>query len=189
MRPTVLPTTLPVLVTCGNLAAGFLALLLAVEGNFWWATVLVSVAAALDLLDGALARRLGAEDEFGRNLDSLADLVSFGVVPAALLYLSLPPGLPPGMIATSLVAALFYIVCGALRLARFPLVKNPLFFFGLPIPPAGLSLAWVSAAMPLPIASLALAFVLGALMISELPFPNPFKTLLRRKPQDTREAG
>ncbi|CAN5633961.1 hypothetical protein BH24ACT22_BH24ACT22_10510 [soil metagenome] len=167
-------TPFPTLVTCGNLAAGFLALLLAIEGNYSWAAGLVVVAAVLDLLDGAVARGSGTDGDFGCNLDSLADLISFGVVPAATIYLSSLHSLT----VLGAAAGIFYVVCGALRLARFPLVKSPDHFVGLPIPPAGVTLAVLALLglnLPLVVAA---TVVLGLLMVSEVPFPKTFNGLL-----------
>ncbi len=89
-----------------------------------------------DGLDGKLARMLNATSEFGIQLDSLADLVSFGVAPAILVYKwALAPYGRLGWMA----AFLFFVACGALRLARFNVqtkVIDPRFFIGLPIPAA-----------------------------------------------------
>lgn len=160
---------LPTLITCGNLTAGFLAVLLAIQGSFVQAAALVLAAAGLDLLDGVVARNSSSEGEFGGNLDSLADLVSFGVAPAVALYAASLHGLP----VTGVAACVIYVVCGALRLARFPLVKGSDRFVGLPIPPAGVMLAGLAAlnmAWPFVLAA-TLAF--SALMVSEIPFPKP----------------
>ncbi len=159
---------LPTFITCGNLAAGFAALILALQGRFVWAAGLVLFAAALDLLDGAVARRRGVDGEFGRNLDSLADMVSFGVVPAAVLYLALFQNSPVVGAAVCFV----YVVCGALRLARFPLVQRSERFVGLPIPPAGVVLVVLSALGPPPVVALASALLVSVLMVSEVPFPK-----------------
>lgn len=166
MRPV--PKTLPTFVTCGNLAAGFLAALLAVRGNFVPAAALILVAAGLDLLDGAVARRSASNEAFGGNLDSLADLVSFGVAPAIVLYLSSLYALPVVGVAVCTV----YVVCGALRLARFPLVKNSEHFVGLPVPPAGVAIAGLALlGLTWPVMMVS-ALVLSALMVSEIPFPK-----------------
>ena len=85
---------LPTVITCGNLSAGFLAVLLAVQGKLVQAAALVLAAAVLDLVDGAVARASDTDGDFGVNLDSLADLVSFGVAPAVALYLSSLHALP-----------------------------------------------------------------------------------------------
>lgn len=175
---------LPTFITCGNLAAGFAALLLAFQGAFVWAAGLVLFAASLDLLDGAAARRGGADSEFGRNLDSLADVVSFGVAPAAALYLALFQELP--VLGATACAA--YVVCGALRLARFPLVQKAERFVGLPIPPAGVSLAALSALAPPPVLALAAALLAGLLMVSEVSFPKlPEPAAPRRSRMPERE--
>ena len=159
---------LPSVLTFGNLAAGFVALYLASEGLFVQAAVLVALAATLDLLDGAVARLLSSEGELGRNLDSLADVVSFGAAPAFALYLNALHGLPYAGLAVSAG----FLACGAARLARFPLVKREDCYLGLPIPPAGLALALLAAAGVPPAMALAAALALGALMVSRIPFPS-----------------
>jgi CDP-diacylglycerol--serine O-phosphatidyltransferase len=164
---------LPSVLTVGNLAAGFTALPLAARGLFLEAAFLVALAAGLDLLDGPLARLCSAEGEFGRNLDSQADVVSFGAAPACALYLSALQGLP----YVGLVACAGFLVCGAARLARFPLVKREDCYLGLPIPPAGLALVLLAAGPPPPLALL-VPLALGALMVSRIPFPS-FAAMLK----------
>lgn len=165
---------LPTLATFGNLMAGFFALLFAARGDFAHAAALVAVAAVFDLLDGAFARYGASEncqtrDEIGTNLDSLADVVSFGAVPAFALHQSTLYDLP----ATGLAVCVFFLACGAWRLARFPLLKNPEYFVGLPIPPAGVALALLAVLdLPALLAAVA-AVVLGALMVSTLTIPIP----------------
>ena len=159
---------LPSVLTGGNLAAGFVALSFVAGGLFLEAALLVALAAGLDLVDGALARLCSAEGEFGRNLDSLADIVSFGAAPAFALYLSTLQGLP----YVGLVGCASFLACGAARLARFPLVKREDRYLGLPIPPAGLALALLAAVGPPPAVALAAALALGVLMVSRLPFPS-----------------
>jgi CDP-diacylglycerol--serine O-phosphatidyltransferase len=158
---------LPCVLTCCNLAAGFAGLVLASQGAFWGATGLVALAALLDTADGILARRGSAEGEFGANLDSLADVVSFGAAPALALYLGALRELDP----LGFLASAAFVVCGAVRLARFPLVRRPDCYAGLPIPPAGLALALLAAASPPPALALLATVLLGALMVSRVPFP------------------
>ncbi|WP_166395046.1 CDP-diacylglycerol--serine O-phosphatidyltransferase [Rubrobacter marinus] len=160
---------LPSILTLGNLTAGFVALSLATGGLFVEAAVLVALAAGLDLADGALARFCSVEGEFGANLDSLADVVSFGAAPALALYLST---LQEGMPYVGLAVSAGFLACGAARLARFPLVKREDCYLGLPIPPAGLALALLAAAGPPPVLALAASLALGALMVSRVPFPS-----------------
>ena len=178
---------LPTLITCGNLAAGFLAALLAIQGNFVEAAGLVLAAAALDVLDGALARKNDCAGDFGGNLDSLADLVSFGVAPAVTVYLSTLNAIP----VFGPAACVIYVVCGALRLARFPLVKRPNHFIGLPIPPAGVMLAGLAILNLNSLPVLTGILVLSLLMVSSLPISKlsgiPFPGRPRNKKRPTAE--
>src|SRR5438105_10720535 len=106
---------LPSLLTTGNLFCGFLALLLTVQGRYTDAAISIFVAMVMDLLDGRVARLMKATSQFGVEYDSLADVVSFGVAPAFLVYsfalkdLSRP----------ARFGAFLFVICGALRLARF----------------------------------------------------------------------
>ena len=114
-----------------------------------------------------MARDNGDDPTFGGNLDSLVDFLSFGVVPAIGLYLGpLQPlsilGLPFG---------LCFLVAGAWRLARFPLVKRRHHFVGLPIPVAGVLLMLTLLWGPGLGVSIVLTLTLSALMVSSLPFP------------------
>ena len=174
---------LPHLATCGNLASGFLALLFAASGDFVLAAGFVLAAAVLDLLDGAIARngcRKGDElSEFGKNLDSLADVVSFGAAPAFAAYAAVLEARP----VVGLAGCLVFFVCGALRLARFPLVGRPDRFVGLPIPPAGLFVTALAAIGPPSLPMLAVLAVTSALMVSTVPFPTPAAILSSAKPR------
>jgi CDP-diacylglycerol--serine O-phosphatidyltransferase len=159
--------TLPNAMTSGNLAAGFLGLV-AVGRDLRLALVLVVLAAVCDSLDGFIARRSGDEGSFGANLDSLADLVSFGVVPAMALYhgqLNDIPGIGLGI-------CLLFVLCGGWRLARFPLVKSRHTFVGLPIPPTGIAAVALALWAPSPLVALVAAAALSALMVSAVPFPT-----------------
>lgn len=174
---------LPHLATCGNLASGFLAVLFAASGDFVPAAALVLAAAVLDLLDGAIARN-GCEgqdglSEFGKNLDSLADVVSFGAAPAFAAYAAVLEVRP----VVGLAGCLIFFVCGALRLARFPLVGRPDRFVGLPIPPAGLLVAALAALGTPPLPVLAALAATSVLMVSTVPFPTPAAILGPRKPR------
>ena len=174
-------TALPHFTTCGNLASGFMALLFAASGDFAYAAAFVLASAVLDLLDGAMARNGGEEGkrlaEFGKNLDSLADVVSFGAAPAFAAHAAVLHTLPVAGIA----GCLAFFVCGALRLARFPLVSAPDRFVGLPIPPAGLFIAILAAVGPPPLLLLAALAATSALMVSTVPFPTPAAILGRKK--------
>jgi CDP-diacylglycerol--serine O-phosphatidyltransferase len=154
--------------TTAGLAAGFLALLAVIDGHLPQAAAWVALAAVFDSLDGVVARRSGEDPRFGGNLDSLADLLSFGVVPAVGLHLG--PFQPVSILG--LLFGLCFLVAGAWRLARFPLVKRGHCFVGLPIPAAGVVLMFTLLWRPGPSLSLVLTLILSALMVSTLPFPT-----------------
>lgn len=113
---------LPNLFTTGALFSGFYAIIAATQGQFGNACVAIFIAAILDGLDGRVARLTNTQSEFGVQYDSLADLISFGLAPALVMYhwaLSSTrlDGVVPGKIGW--VAAFLYAACAALRLARF----------------------------------------------------------------------
>ncbi len=138
---------LPNLLTTGNLFCGVLSIIFSVtdalklkayEGMtppFGVSAWLILGAALFDLFDGMVARLMGASSQFGLEYDSLADLVSFGIAPAIMLYLAvLRYQLQWGIILT-----IFFVIAGALRLARYNTFKNPednKNFVGMPIPSA-----------------------------------------------------
>ncbi len=159
--------------TSGSLVAGFLALFLIVQtNNLLAAAGLVALAAVFDGLDGPAARRAGHDGEFGTNLDSLADVVSFGAVPAFALYWGSLYALP----VVGLIACLGFFMCGAWRLARFSILKNPLYFVGFPIPAAGVLVAVLAALLaatsPHPFLALPVVLLLSFLMVCTVPFPT-----------------
>jgi CDP-diacylglycerol---serine O-phosphatidyltransferase len=126
---------LPSLLTTGNLFCGFLAMLLTVQGRYTDAGIAVLVAMVMDLLDGRVARLMKATSQFGVEYDSLADVVSFGVAPAFLMYSFALAQLG----RPAWFAAFLFVICGALRLARFNVftgVADRRYFTGLSIPAA-----------------------------------------------------
>jgi CDP-diacylglycerol--serine O-phosphatidyltransferase len=126
---------LPSLLTTGNLFCGFLALILTTQHRFTEASVTVFVAMVLDLLDGKVARLTKTTSQFGVEFDSLADVVSFCVAPAFMLYmLALAP-----LGRAAWLGAFLFVICGALRLARFNVytgIVDRRYFVGLPTPAA-----------------------------------------------------
>ncbi|MGG3467155.1 CDP-diacylglycerol--serine O-phosphatidyltransferase [Neobacillus pocheonensis] len=126
---------IPNLFTIGNLICGVLSITLNMSGYLEVACLFIFLSALFDLLDGRIARKLKVNSEFGVELDSLADIVSFGVAPALLFHSIAAPS-----ILTSLAFILFPTM-GALRLARFSVKPTIGYFKGLPIPAAGLPLA------------------------------------------------
>ena len=127
---------LPNAITCMNLVSGCVALVLAFNGQYGYASIAICAAAVFDFLDGAVARAIGAYSEIGAELDSLSDLVSFGVAPGLMVYCQLP--------APYNLAAIAIPVCGALRLAKFNVdTRQTSSFIGLPIPAN--ALFWIGA--------------------------------------------
>jgi CDP-diacylglycerol--serine O-phosphatidyltransferase len=133
---------LPGLLTTGNLLCGFYAIVLTIDHHFQWAAVSLFVAMVMDILDGKVARLTRTTTQFGVEFDSLADVVSFGVAPALLLYswaLAQLGAIGPGAGRIGAGAAFLYVLCAALRLARFNVltgVTDRRYFIGLPSPGA-----------------------------------------------------
>ena len=178
---------LPSLFTTGNLFLGFWAVIKTFHGEYGEAAPLIGWAIVLDLLDGYIARLTGTTSEFGGELDSLADVISFGVAPAVLAY-SWAFG---SIERVGWLAAFLFVVCGALRLARFNVQRNVVdsrFFVGLPIPAAAAQVAaWVNF-MPDPLTSrsqaalaLALITVWAFLMVSTFRYRSFKKLDLRSR--------
>ncbi|HYB42059.1 MAG TPA: CDP-diacylglycerol--serine O-phosphatidyltransferase [Candidatus Methylomirabilis sp.] len=126
---------LPSLLTTGNLFCGFLALVLTADGRMVEAAVAIFVAMVMDTLDGKVARLTRTTTQFGVEFDSLADVVSFCVAPAFMLYT-----LALGRLGRAAwLGAFLFVICGALRLARFNVhtgASDRRYFVGLPTPAA-----------------------------------------------------
>lgn len=132
---------LPSLVTALNLFAGFLSVVYSINGDYVTAAWLILVAAVMDVLDGKVARLVKSSSEFGVELDSLADISSFGFAPAILIYQSYFSSWGFFGIFLSFLPLVF----GGIRLARFntqalDLPEKDNFFKGLPIPSSAISL-------------------------------------------------
>ena len=129
----------PSIFTLTNLFFGVWSMVLATQGEFYIASWLIVVAGVLDMLDGRIARMSNTGTDFGAELDSLVDLVSFGVAPATLLIHMVLLDLGP----YSWVFGFGFVAAVALRLARFNLQSGPAgsSFTGLPSPAAGMTLA------------------------------------------------
>ena len=143
----------PTIITSGNLACGVMAILFAVSKSdlLLEGAILIFAAMVLDMFDGKVARMTGTEGEFGAELDSLADLVSFGVAPAMLVYrMFINESLfEPGTDGQRLIcfAAVFYVVLTAIRLARYNVEHDQEatnYFRGIPSPGSAAFLcAWI----------------------------------------------
>lgn len=183
---------IPNIITLLNLAAGFIAIICAASGNLVSASWIILVAMILDFLDGFAARLLKAYSALGKELDSLSDVVSFGVAPAFIMYMMLS-GLEPVIFPClssyrdTLVTIIIFIpvlmpVCAALRLAKFNLdPSQATSFSGLPTPAGALAVisvviaghyseyslieSFVSSPMALGIYTI----VISLLMVSNIP--------------------
>ena len=167
---------LPSALTVGNLFAGFFAITSVLNGQYDNAAVAIGIAVVLDVLDGRVARMANMTSDFGMQLDSLADAISFGVAPAILMYSWGLSGL--GRFAS--FTAFFYLICGVTRLARFNVQsKNLRAFSGMPIPAAGGYLAATVHLFVEPMESMAftvylvsITYLAAFLMISTVRYPS-----------------
>jgi CDP-diacylglycerol--serine O-phosphatidyltransferase len=181
---------LPNLFTTGNLFCGFWAIIAVFQEKFFFAAIAILLASVFDILDGKIARLSGATSKFGVQYDSLADLVSFGIAPAVLAFSwALREYGRFGWLA-----AFLFVVCGALRLARFNVMSasgETKYFKGLPIPAAAsmialtilLYLRLIETAWVKDIVILVMIYILAFLMVSNIRYFS-FKelNLAKRKP-------
>ena len=124
------------LVSLMNMASGFLSIIMSVKQDFFLASILMIFSLLFDSIDGWVARKTNRVDEyeFGKNIDSLSDVVSFGVSPAVFLYSFCLTNAPNLEIPTAIVS-LFIVICGVLRLTRYNVISNQVKgFIGFPIP-------------------------------------------------------
>ncbi|KJS86841.1 MAG: CDP-diacylglycerol--serine O-phosphatidyltransferase, partial [Peptococcaceae bacterium BICA1-8] len=124
---------IPNIVTLANLLLGVVSLIYTMDSRYQLAAIAILLAMVLDGMDGKIARKLDVASNFGKELDSLCDLVSFGVAPALLVYSSILQDM--GHIG--LIIAVNFALCGAVRLARFNVLNITTHFIGVPIPLAG----------------------------------------------------
>lgn len=166
---------IPSILTLGNLSCGIFAILM-LSWDSEAAALLIIIGMIFDLLDGFAARKLHAESLFGQELDSLCDMVTFGVAPALLIYVEKLYHL--NMIGVLLVA--LFIICGAIRLARFNTQADQMSdFLGVPITIAGGFLAIFSLLASQLNMSLTVIVVilLSILMVSRVRIPSLKKWL------------
>lgn len=175
---------LPNLITSAGLFCGIYSLVQTMQGNYANAALAIFAAQIFDSLDGRVARMTNSTSRFGVEYDSLCDLVSFGVAPGLLIYKwALMPWGVWGWSAIGL-----YVICSAIRLARFNVLVgrgDPGFFLGLPVPGSAAMLASVvlmyryvgrSGLPPKHVALLLLTYALALLMVSTVRFSS-FKNL------------
>ena len=174
---------LPNLFTTAGLFAGFYAIVAAIRGDFESAAIAIFIAMIMDGFDGRIARMTNTQSDFGAEYDSLADMVSFGLAPALVIFQwSLL-----GMGKLGWMVAFVYAACGALRLARFNTqvgIEDKRYFQGLPSPAAAACLAgWVWAGTSngvsadlMTVVAMPLTFICGLLMVSTVRY-HSFKDL------------
>ncbi len=180
---------LPSSFTVGTLFCGFYSIIATLEGDFGPAAAAIGIAMVLDGLDGRIARLTNSTTSFGETFDSLADVLTFGMAPAALMFAwSLRDTGRFGWAVT-----FFFLSCSAARLARFTVQtahNDRRYFAGLPAPPAGALLAAIAFYAPEPggtqvfnYALLALISIVSLLMISKIRYRS-FKDidLKQRRP-------
>ena len=212
---------MPTLFTSGNIFLGFVALVQALEGalqasagsasataHFSLAAKALGFAIFFDGLDGRIARMTNTTSDFGRELDSLADFITFGIAPGILAfvwgvrYVVIPASqsaLQSHLTRAGYLVAFVYLLCGAVRLARFnvqtnPVPKNPgrpdrKYFVGMPSPAAAGLIASIVYFDPFPVHSLAFSILwlalvgmAGLLMVSTWRYPS-FKQVSTSKPR------
>lgn len=169
----------PNFLTILGMFCGFYSIISSIHGEYLSAAYAILAAFVFDGLDGKVARALNATSKFGVELDSLSDLVSFGVAPAILVYMWLLT--PFGRLGW--MAAFLFVSCGALRLARFNLQAgkiDPSFFVGLPIPAAAgviaSSVLFVRKVFgspidfSIPVGYVFFIYLLAFLMVSSIPY-------------------
>ena len=161
---------LPNLFTIGSMFAGFYAIVAAIKGHYEMAAIAIFVALIVDGLDGRIARLLHAQSEFGVQLDSLSDMVSFGITPALVMYTwSLNVVGKLGWLA-----AFIYAACTALRFARFNVQVKKVgkrYFQGLPTPSAAAlvaSIVWVCSVYHIAGEAIAVPLVIAAVLLGLL---------------------
>lgn len=186
---------LPNLFTTGCLFCGFYAIVAAIDGNFERAGSAVFAAMLFDTLDGRVARLTNTESAFGKEYDSLADMVAFGLAPAIVSYqwgVARIAEYGSVWFRFGWVAAFFYVACAAMRLARFNVrsgSQDKRYFEGLPSPSAAACVSafiwsfseWREPGLPGLILTFVVTAAAGALMVSRFSYPS-FKGIDLTKP-------
>ncbi|NIQ02234.1 MAG: CDP-diacylglycerol--serine O-phosphatidyltransferase [Nitrospinaceae bacterium] len=183
---------LPSLFTTGNVFCGFYAFITVLNNQYFMAAVAIVVAIIFDCLDGRVARLTKTTSAFGVQYDSLADVISFGMAPALLAYAWVLK--PFGRLGW--MAAFLFLLCGALRLARFNVTKPDTtgdHFIGLPIPAAAAVIASIIIAFEdlfatrlNPMIMVGVVYLLAFLMVSNIKYPAFKKFQFKKRVTFTR---
>lgn len=183
---------LPSLFTTGNVFCGFYAIIAAMNNQIYMAAWAIVLGTVFDALDGRIARLTKTTSAFGVQYDSLADIISFGMAPAILIFIwQLKPFGRVGW-----MAAFLFLICGALRLARFNAMDPELkenHFIGLPIPAAALVIVSIVIATEdkfftklHPVFIVIIVYLLAFLMVSNIKYPAFKKLNLKKRVSFTR---
>ncbi|MDR1784503.1 MAG: CDP-diacylglycerol--serine O-phosphatidyltransferase [Endomicrobium sp.] len=153
--------------TCGNIICGCLSIISVMDGNFLKASWLLILAIAFDMMDGRIARITNTTSDFGVQLDSLSDLVSFGIAPSIMMYQLVLNDLDK----IGVLIAVLFVLCSALRLAKFNVMTQDgvvhSFFMGLPTPAsAGLLVSFV---LSYELSIYSLTFKTAPILIKSIP--------------------
>ena len=160
-----------------NMSSGFLAIIFSINHEFTIAAFLMIFAIMFDSADGWVARKINRQDElgFGKNIDSLSDIVSFGVAPAIFVYscINTTPGIFQAIV---ILVSLLIVACGVLRLTRYNVIAGKIDtkdFIGFPIPAISFMLATLYlSGLFNPYFALILSIVVSLLMISNVRYPK-----------------
>ena len=168
---------IPDVISILNLVFGFLAILMVIGNHLTYASLCILVAVVFDSVDGWVSRKLNRDDKFGfgKNIDSLADIVSFGVAPSAILYY-LGLGISDWVAYLIAIVAILTLTCGMLRLTRYNVISDKINyhgFVGFPIPGTALIIAtyYLSGLFNIGVAAILMLFA-AYLMISTIRYPK-----------------
>ena len=158
-----------------NMSSGFLSIISSINHNFELAAIFMLIAIMFDSVDGWVARKTNRQDDigFGKNIDSLSDIVSFGVAPAIFIYscINTTPGISKTIV---ILISLLIVICGVLRLTRYNVIAdkiNTKDFIGFPIPGISFALAtYYMSGLFNPYIALILSAIISLLMICNVRY-------------------
>jgi archaetidylserine synthase len=160
-----------------NMSSGFLSIISSINHNFELAAILMIIAIMFDSVDGWVARKTNRQDDlgFGKNIDSLSDIISFGAAPAIFIYTSI--NTTPGIFQVIvMLVSLLIVICGVLRLTRYNVIAGKIDtedFIGFPIPGISFIIATLYlSGLYTPILALILSVIVSLLMISNVRYPK-----------------
>ena len=165
------------LISLLNMSSGFLSIICSINHDFELSAILMIIAIMFDSIDGWVARKTNRQDDlgFGKNIDSLSDVISFGVAPAIFIYSCI--NTTPSIFQIIVIpVSLLIVICGVLRLTRYNVISDKIEsedFIGFPIP----GIAYILSTLYLsglfnPYTALILSVIVSLLMISNIKYPK-----------------